>query len=140
MKRCNNWPGALSLFIAEKRTQPFKWGENDCCLFAADWLTILTGTDPAEALGLRGKYDSAFLAARLLESLGGVAGAAGTYCAARNWPECPICSAGRGDLILYSENGRDSLGVCLGARSVFVGESGLEFRSTSQCLTAWRVG
>jgi hypothetical protein len=137
--RCNNWPAALALFVEEKRGQPFAWGENDCALFVCDWLTILTGTDPASKLGFRGRYHTALGAVRVMQPHGGVSGIARSWCSAQNWLECRAIAAGRGDVILAIENGRESLGVCLGSRSVFAGAAGAEFRSTSTCVTAWRV-
>lgn len=42
-QRVGNWPKLLSLYITEKRTEPFKWGDNDCLMFIAKWLEICTG-------------------------------------------------------------------------------------------------
>lgn len=35
----------LDVFIAQRKDSPFVWGENDCCLFVADWLKVTCGID-----------------------------------------------------------------------------------------------
>ena len=56
MTRADNWRTLLADFIESRRERPFVWGQHDCCLFAADWVALATGQDPAETH--RGKYDS----------------------------------------------------------------------------------
>ena len=55
-------------FIAEKRDRPFVWGQQDCCLFAADWVLAVTQIDPAQAF--RGKYRTELGAKRALKRAG----------------------------------------------------------------------
>ena len=49
---------------------PFKWGEMDCVLMAADAVKALHGYDPAE--GFRGTYHTPIGAYRVIRRLGGL--------------------------------------------------------------------
>mgnify|MGYP001560085096 CR=1 FL=1 len=61
--RFSDWRERFAAFVERRRSQPFVWGESDCCLFAADGARELVGEDFAAPL--RG-YASAFGAARRL--------------------------------------------------------------------------
>ena len=137
MKRPQDWPSRLTVFLTEKRNQPFSWGSNDCCLFASDWISIITGKD--HAADLRGTYDSALSAARVLSELGGVLGIASAVAEREGWKEITAPFARRGDIVAEDAGHGPTLGVCAGAMSAFPGEHGLLFRPTSLCLKSWRV-
>lgn len=47
-------PEALASYLRGTARRPFRVGVHDCALFIADWLWLVTGTDPAAAL--RGRY------------------------------------------------------------------------------------
>lgn len=51
-----NWQVEFLEMVGSRADQPFEWGVNDCALFAADAVLIMTGTDYAEEF--RGNYDS----------------------------------------------------------------------------------
>ena len=68
MKRTNDWPTRLADFLLTKRSEPFQWGENDCCLFAADAIIAMGGEDVAK--DVRGRYKTAIGARRIMKSLG----------------------------------------------------------------------
>ena len=70
--RRDNWPNLLAQFIEQRREQPFAWAVNDCCIFAADWVAVCTGTDHAQPW--RGRYSSGLGAVRFLDEAGGVVG------------------------------------------------------------------
>jgi hypothetical protein len=57
-------------FLAEAAREPFQWGRSDCFLFAADWVRLRTGYDPASPW--RGSYRTALGAARAMRQAGGV--------------------------------------------------------------------
>ena len=48
MKRLEDWPERLAAFVEARRAMPFRWGQNDCALFAADAVAAVTGVDLAE--------------------------------------------------------------------------------------------
>lgn len=135
--RLEGWEDRLASIIDERRSRPFVWGEHDCTLFAANVALALTGVDYAAAY--RGKYNCAFGSARVLQELGDgtLRGSVGLALG----PEIPIRLAGRGDVVLWTqEELGDTLGVCIGAQSVFVGQDGLTDVPTLVCQCAWRIG
>lgn len=129
--RHRDWPERFDAFLAERRAQPFAWGVQDCCLFAADAVLTLWGIDPAE--GLRG-YRSASGAARIVKQLGGIERIGAT----RFGPPCAVALAQVGDIGLVHTDGRDSLAVCGGAHWIAPGEQGLEALPISEVRSAWR--
>ena len=50
------------------RRTVFQWGTTDCCLSAADYVLLVTGSDPVPEF--RNVYDSETEAARLVENAG----------------------------------------------------------------------
>ena len=74
--RPHPWRERLHALVLERRRMPFAWGENDCCLWAADAVLIQTGQDPAATW--RGTYATEAEAVALLASLGGVRALAAT--------------------------------------------------------------
>lgn len=126
MTRVETWPDLLIAYVEERRNVPFSWGSNDCCLFAADWVLRATNVDPAQSI--RGTYDSALSAARVLDSLGGIVGVVRSLAEPLGAEPVALGFAKRGDLIVAEIEGKDSLGVVVGGGAVaFVGESGLVF-------------
>jgi hypothetical protein len=136
-RRSQDWPVKLANFIQSHLHAPFEWGKNDCCLFACDWIALATGIDPAA--DLRGKYDSALSAARVLEPLGGVAGVAKARCWDHGFFEGPVMLAQRGDIVLMVTDQGPTLGVCVGSRSAFTGAAGIEMYPTYKCAGSWRI-
>lgn len=57
----------VALRVAEL---PWVWGRNDCCTFACDVFAEVYGIDPMA--DIRGTYDSAITAARLVVQRGGM--------------------------------------------------------------------
>jgi len=140
MQRKSNWPAALSLFLQEKAALPFQWGENDCCLFTADWLAILTGQYPAPAAELRGTYADALSAARAIKQRGGVEQIAADYCAAQGWGEVATAYAQRGDIATVDTEHGPALGVVLGREVCHPGAAGVVRVPLKTARRAWRVG
>lgn len=138
MKRPQNWPSMLATFLREKQSQPFIWGSNDCCLFTCDWLQALYGVD--HAADLRGTYDTALGAARVLEARGGVLAIAAAVCEREGWAEIAPAFAQRGDIVLDDSPLGHTLGVCAGGVSAFPGEAGMLLKPTRACVKAWRIG
>jgi hypothetical protein len=136
MKRPQDWPTRLALFIEEKRHQTFNWKENNCAFFASDWIAILTGEDPASEY--RSKVDSPLSAARALGDVT-VEQVAERVCAEHGWPEVSPKLARRGDVVLRDTEHRPAMGVCEGERAVFAAPDGLAFLPAAQCRRAWRI-
>lgn len=130
--RARNWQATLSAFIAERRSVPFAWGSNDCCLFVADAVQAMTGADPAAEL--RG-YRSTLEAARLIEDLGGLERIASDALG----DPVPPAFASVGDVVLIENDGRDLLALCNGTTALAPGELGMVVLGMDAAKAAWRV-
>jgi hypothetical protein len=133
LARRDNWPKLLAQFIEARRAQPFAWGSNDCCTFAADWVEICTGEDYAKAW--RGRYTSALGAARVLDEAGGVEALVDALGLQRIGPKL----AGRGDIVAQEAGRGMTLGICLGETTAFAAKAGLLFGPITNVETAWRI-
>ena len=129
--RISTWEDALSNYIATKRHDPFEYGVNDCCLFAAGAVEAITGKDPMSEF--RGKYDSLKTSLKAIKDIG-----AGTLEATMDnkFPEVAIGHAQRGDLAFFNE----SVGVVVGGFAYFVSDDGLERINRSLWNKCWSVG
>ena len=125
--------------------EPFAWGKQDCCLFAADGVQAITGVDIAQ--DFRGNYTDQTSAFALIKSITGgttVADAA-AYCATKygmqEW-KAPLC-ARRGDLVAVKNNDGQIIAgiVSLNGRDVLcMSETGVINLSIRQVVRAWKVG
>lgn len=129
--RIPTWENALSNYIAEKRHEPFEYGVNDCCLFAAGAVLQITGEDPMPEF--RGKYDSLKGSLTVIKEIG-----AGTLEATLDgkFPEVAIGHAQRGDLAFFD----GSVGVVMGGFAYFVSDDGLEKIPRAMWDKCWSVG
>lgn len=125
MIRSDQWPKLLVSFIESHRVRPFCWGENDCCLFAADWIREATGRDIAS--DYRGKYSSALSASRILADEGGVVGVFRKAAEREGMVVVAPSMVQRGDIIALNSDREPLLGVCIGSFGAFVTERGLRF-------------
>lgn len=128
--RFEDWPERLFDYLESVRSKPFKYGENDCCLFVANAVEAMTGIDPAEEF--RG-YDEDG-AKEILSRFGGLEGLAEYVCEKSGFPEVPVSMAQRGDVVLA----KDMLGICLGRRVAAPGKSGVVYLPRT-FDRAWRV-
>lgn len=135
MTRKSTWEADLNAYLAAVRKMPFRWGAHDCALYIAGAVEVMTGVDPAAAY--RGQYSTELGAAKALKKLG-----AGTLEATLDATFPPIATGfiGRGDLAWNGE----SVGVCIGADALFVGEEGssvgLVRIPRREWVKGWRVG
>jgi hypothetical protein len=129
--RISAWEEALADYIAIKRHEPFEYGVNDCCLFAAGAVIAVTGEDPMPEF--RGKYDSLKGSLKVIKEIG-----AGTLEATMDskFLEIEIGHAQRGDLAFFD----DSVGVVMGNFAYFVSDDGLERVNRSLWDKCWGVG
>lgn len=142
--RREDWPQRLGKLIHERASEPFEWGRQDCCLFAADCVEAMTGVDLAGPL--RG-YSTALGAA----SRARLAGAASDdlfgvhlWAARAGLRELRPLQAQRGDVVLIDTARREvhgmCLGVCVGAHAAAPGADGLAFYESTHWVRAWAVG
>ena len=134
--RPEGWESRLDAAIEGARTEPFSWGTHDCCMFALNIACEILLTDPAPQF--RGTYTTEFGAARALKEHGDGT-VRGTVTQILD-EEIPVRTAQRGDLVLLQQPDLgDTLGVCLGVDSAFVGLDGLHYAPTLDCACAWRI-
>lgn len=144
LTRFHNWPELLHQFIRSRAAQPFKWGANDCCLYACDWAREATGLDLAE--GFRGKYGSALSAARAMReftshdvpALDLVERVAVKIAARHGIAEIAPRQAQRGDIVLFQGAGASALGI-IGPLGREICRAGAEPVHCSLALRAWRI-
>ena len=127
-----DWFVRLGALVSRRLDEPFAFGTNDCCVWAADAVEAVTGLDPAA--DLRGTYHTATGAARVLQAAGGLA----ALCAQRLGPEVPPSLAQVGDIGLVDEGPTGALVVCLGFNWLGPRADGLHPVMTNKVLRAWR--
>lgn len=150
LKRTVNWDTEeLHLFFKERRSQPFAWGTNDCCMFPADGIKAMTGIDLAE--DFRGKYKDEASAFALIASVTGgkTVGDAAAWCAKKfglvEWADkagkpTPLF-ARRGDMVTVENAGREIAGIIglTGRDVISVAETGLVRLPLTAVKRAWRI-
>ncbi|ATG77658.1 DUF6950 family protein [Pseudoalteromonas sp. 1_2015MBL_MicDiv] len=116
-----NVAAKLAAFINQRKCSPFKWGENDCCLFVADWVLFSTGNDVAS--DFRGKYQSEKGAFKQLfkQGLNNVE----SVFKDRLNPAIALSYARRGDIAVVEFKGEYVGGIVTVNAVVCVGENGL---------------
>lgn len=125
----------LPVYLAERAAEPFVWGVNDCCVFAADWVLRVTGCDPMPAI--RGKYSDEAMAKRII----GYGGSIKLMATAALGPALPTVATGqRGDIVLFETEAGPALGICVGEKFAAVPpEGGLKYFAMRHAVTAWRI-
>lgn len=126
------WRASLDALVAARMRQPFEWGEHDCCMWAADCVLAMTGTD--HAADVRGSYSDAAGALRVLAQLGGIEAVGGRAGA----PVAPF-GASVGDVGLVESTGRPLLAVCIGAVWLAPAAAGLAAHPLTDASKAWKV-
>lgn len=119
------------LFKKLDTTQPFKWGENDCCLFAADCLIEIYGIDFAEEF--RG-YKTAAGAYKRLAKAGGLYAVLDS----KFGPAINPKLAKRGAVVSFYVGKELALGVHIGDKIAAVSEKGLIFLPMEVVDKAWQ--
>jgi hypothetical protein len=142
--RREDWPRRLDAALQAARRAPFVWGAHDCCLFAADAVDAMCGTDPMGGIAarFRGRYRTARGARGLLARLGGVDG---LMTRVGVGPEVAPLLARRGDVVALAPSDGDGsagvmLGICIGAEIVGAAPQGLRLVPLAAGERAWRVG
>ncbi len=134
MIRRKDWPSRFAALVDQVRSQPFKWGSHDCCLWAATAVLTLTGVDPGAPF--RHTYFTARAALHILESLGGLEGAG-----ALMGPQIDAALSTVGDVGLATwPDGTESLAVRSMTTWMVAGESGIEHLALDAVSMAWGVG
>ncbi len=127
----------LNTFISERRHRPFVWGENDCCLFVADWL-LAKGSDVGDiAAEFRGTYNSQQGAFKQLLSRG--------YNDIKTAFEVKLGTPvqrlmlRRGDVVLLDTNNGDVMGIFAGQCCFALAQNGVDSYSIFNIKQGWWV-
>jgi hypothetical protein len=132
--RHDNWERALSCYLTECSNTAFAWGEHDCCLFAANTVLAMTGTDFAAPF--RGKYSTALGSVRALKRYGS-GDLHSTLIDVLGSP-VPNLLAKRGDVALVEIDGQLSAGIHY--NSVWcVGDAGLVSVLPTRVISSWSI-
>jgi hypothetical protein len=131
--RQEGWENRLEELVQSKRNQPFDWAENNCVgLVAEAQLTITGKTDFPEVLENIGNKHNAH---RLILKHGkNITEGANKYFTA-----IPITMAQRGDIVELETCEGPAVGLCIGAKAVFIGKDGLEYIPLTSLIRAWRM-
>lgn len=134
----------LHSYLIAHANDPFRWGSNDCCMFAANAIQSFTNVDIAS--DFRGRYTTQLGALRLIQSVtstGTTPVDAVAYCANRNGmvPYAYPLQAQRGDLVVLT-NGADVIGGIVdinGRHVISVATTGLVRLPITKIVRAWKV-
>ncbi len=141
----------LREFIAAHRADGHAFGANDCALFAAAWVALVAGVDPAA--DLRGTYSTEAEADALTAALGGFDQAVPDRLTAVGiepvWFDGGL-NARSGDLLIgdlptgYDGDGRPGrvrrcLAIANGQHGVSPSDGGLAIYSLDRFIGGWRV-
>lgn len=132
-ERKQDWAQLLEIYIWDRAQRPFKWGVQDCCSFAAEWVNLATGIDVNSKY--RGTYKTALGALRHVALSGGVGGIPGKVGLRKIKPQM----VQRGDIVGVATKWGLALGIHLGNRAAFPGKNGLQYRTPQFYMKAWRV-
>ena len=146
LTRAQHWATrSFHQFIKDNTNTPFKWGEHDCALYAANGIQAMTGVDIAS--DFRGLYTDEATAAAAIEKVTGIKNGsvedAAAYCANKygltEWQH-PLM-AQRGDLVVVEDAGRVIAGLVhlTGRHISAAGENGLKRLQITAIKRAWHV-
>jgi len=129
--RLSDWEMRLSDYVISKKREPFEYGVNDCCLFAAGAVEAVIGENPIPEF--IGAYDSLKTSIKALKTIG-----AGTLEKTMDakFTEIPIGYAQTGDLAFHD----GSIGVIMDTDALFVSDDGLVRISRDKWSKTWSVG
>lgn len=100
--------------VEEAMLRPWQWGLADCCTGACDAFAALHGVDPMAVL--RGRYDSAMSAARVIAAEGGFAAMVARLATAAALTETTGDEPGAIGIVRASPR-MGQLGLCVGPRA-----------------------
>jgi hypothetical protein len=133
MMRRNDWQIQLEALVRDRMQQPFVWGSNDCALFAADAVEVMTGDRPCPELRAHRDARSGL---RTLAAAGGVRAIATRALG----DAIPVQLARVGDIVVVPTGKREALAVCNGTCAIAVAPVGLTAIPMEHARAAWRVG
>lgn len=131
--RIEGWEKKLDAIVESKRNQPFDWASNNCMGLVAEVQQEITGkTDFPEVLeNIDNKFNAQRLILKRAKNL--------TELMDKNFSKIPITLAQRGDIVEVETCEGPAMGVCIGAKAVFIGKDGIEYIPLTALIRAWRL-
>lgn len=143
LTRRPDWQARLQQYLLRSLSKPFAYGEFDCCLFVADAVEAMTGTDLAAEF--RGKYHSCDEALSLRQAYTRGKGSLRSFVTKalreQGLEEIPFTLAQRGDIVLILRAKDYSLGVVdlSGREVVAAAEEAFLRLPLNLAVRGWRV-
>lgn len=135
--RRENWPALLNDYVAERVTRPFDWRDNNCALFAADWVALMTGVDLA--VEYRERITGPLAACRMMRQGGGIPAIVDRVTSRWGWTPTVPALLRRGDVCLSATPHGPAVGIMLGSIAAFAGPIGITFRPIPAIFRGWRI-
>lgn len=131
--RVDRWENRLLEIIDEWKSRPFEWAVNDCCVFAARCVDVITGSDWVGDLG-QCYHDKASAYAYIAAE-----GSIEASVTKRLGDPVPRLLARRGDACLVDTPDGPGVAVCVGSVALIPGPNGLISKPLRSVIKAWRV-
>jgi len=138
LRRRTDWPTRLMSVIDGAMDKPFRWGTNDCCLFACNCIQAMTDVDPAAHF--RGRYDDRQAATKMLREYGGTLETVIERISADlKFPKIEQNFAKRGDFALIANEYGDAMAILYGGAWLYPAQVGLGRHPVGYAVAAWAV-
>lgn len=124
----------LALYLQSLATAPMVWGQNDCCMMAADWILGQKKVDVAA--GFRGTYATEAEAEVLIERAGGLVPFASNLMAAQGFE--PTDAPRLGDVGVITVTGKETVAIKVQAGWAFKSDRGVSVLRLDP-VAAWAV-
>lgn len=137
IKRRRDWSAKLVACMTVAKTLPFKWGQHDCCMFAAWCVDSMCDSKFVDAIKERFNYSDANAAAVAVSAGGGLGPLISEFL---GQPMDNHMFAQPGDLALVRDSlDRELLCIGVGHQFVTAAEIGLGCFTLDNVVAAWRV-
>jgi hypothetical protein len=125
----------LAQYLRAGASQPFVWGETDCCAWVSGWVREATGLDPVGPY--RSRYQTEIGATRLIKRGGGFVSWISACIEATGLRQTDVPMAG--DIgVVQDVNGGRAVAICAGPVWVAKGPRGL-IGGKATPIMAWSV-
>lgn len=131
--RRDDWKLQLRAELAAADRRAWKWGEHDCCAFAARVADRLRDGDIAPRLAI--EYSDEEGAQAYIKSFGSLTAAVSSWAG----EVAPLLHLRDGDVVLCSLTSGETLGVQAGTVVACAAARGLLYFPLSVRLTGWRI-
>lgn len=131
--RRTDWLEKLLSSVEDWRKEPFEWGVNDCCMFAARCVDAMTDSD--WVADLQSCYSDEATARAYIAAEGSIEASV----TKRLGEPVPRLQARRGDVCLVEAETGQSLAVCVGGSVVGPGLRKQYALPLSEVICAWRI-